>query len=132
MIRLYRAAGAALALMLCALPAAPARADEAKGVPIRRCLLVVDGKTYINGPCIYYPMADGSFFGKGSFQIAERLPDKHDVMGYFAQVDIGKRFASVNWNAGPKSTHAQAFLGEDFKREGACWVNARAKVCAWK
>lgn len=81
------------------------------------CLLVVKGKTYISGTCKYNADPDGSFrlFGKQYFT-------------YLSVFEDGT--AEASWNADPKSTHAHAPLGA-LKREGACWVNATAKICAW-
>ncbi len=82
------------------------------------CSLTVGSKTYLKGTCVYDADADGSFrlFG-----------DKYFV--YLNMLDKG--VAGVSWNETPDSSHAQAPLGEDFKRDGACWVGKKAKVCAW-
>ena len=111
---------------------AAASADP-KPSKVARCLLVVRDKAYIDGPC-YYTRLDtlNSGMGKGSFQIAQRDYDGKGAMGYFAQLDVEDTFVSLNWNADPKSFHADALLGEDFKRNGACWLNSVAKVCAWQ
>lgn len=79
------------------------------------CTLIVDGKTYINGRCDFEADADGSFriFGKR----------------YFAYVDVEGDSAHATWNKDPKATHAHSDLGT-FARKGACWENARARICA--
>lgn len=82
------------------------------------CSLTVGSKTYLKGTCVYDADADGSFrlFG-----------DK-----YFVYLNVfEKSVAGVSWNGKSQASHAQESLGEDFKRDGACWVGKQAKVCAW-
>jgi hypothetical protein len=80
-----------------------------------QCKLVVDGKTYIDGPCDFESDPDGSFriFGKD----------------YFAYINVDGKTADASWNMDPKSTHAQASLGT-LTRKGACWVSATVEICA--
>ncbi|MEP6947258.1 MAG: hypothetical protein ABJA02_15165 [Acidobacteriota bacterium] len=85
-----------------------------------RCLLEVDGKKYISGGC-RIELEKG-----GSFQIYDLK--KH---GYFAYVDVNGNTAEGYWNEDPMATHAQSPLGT-LMRDGACWQNERAKVCAWR
>ena len=85
-----------------------------------RCLLQVDGKKYISGAC-RIDLQKG-----GSFQLYDLK--KH---GYFAYVDVDGNTAEGYWNEDPMATHAQSPLGT-LTREGACWQNERAKVCAWR
>lgn len=82
------------------------------------CELQVKGKTYLKGTCMYDADADGSF---------RLMGDKYFV--YLSMLEGG--VANVSWNESPENSHAQALLGEDFKRKGACWVGKNAKVCAW-
>lgn len=86
-----------------------------------RCLLVVDGRTYLNGSCPVELLPGGSFMvgaGRGA--------------RYFAQVNVdGKTDASGYWNEEPGATHAHSSLG-NLRRNDACWVNDRAIVCAWR
>ncbi|HVZ52236.1 MAG TPA: hypothetical protein VG986_09735 [Pseudolabrys sp.] len=79
------------------------------------CKLVVNGKTYLDGQCLFEADKDGSFriFGKD----------------YFAYINVHGGTAEASWNADPKSSHAQAPLGT-LTRKGACWVNATAQICA--
>lgn len=90
------------------------------------CSLTVDGKVYLNikKTCrIEFIGKDGSF----TINTNSTKPD------YFAYVTIlEKDLAGVSWNKTPKSTSAQAPLGEDFRRKGGCWIGKRAKVCAFK
>ena len=88
-----------------------------------RCLIEVDGKAYLFGQC--------------------NLMDRYDNGLSVGMVDTGKPspyFASVStnddgsgdgfWNEEPTASHAQTPLGR-MKRSGGCWLNDRAKVCAW-
>lgn len=81
------------------------------------CTLVVKGKSYIEGECLFEADPDGSF----------RISAKD----YFAYVNVnaGGKTAEASWNADPSATHAHASLGM-LTRKGACWENANAKVCA--
>ena len=85
-----------------------------------KCLLVVDGKTYIDGPCDFTAT-------KEQFEISNRGTGKGL---FFAIVDIEPEGAEGFWNAERGATHAHSRLGP-LKRQGGCWVNDRAKVCAW-
>lgn len=85
-----------------------------------RCLLEIDGKKYISGAC-RIEMQNG-----GSFQIYDLK--KH---GYFAYVDVSGSTAEGYWNEDPRATHAHSPLGT-LTRDGACWLNDHAKICAWR
>ncbi len=87
-----------------------------------KCVLQVDGKTYLNGPC---PM---SVEKGGDFTIGT---DGTKAGKYFAMVSIDKAAGTADgWWSGPDGgTHAHDPLGT-LTRQGACWVNERAKVCA--
>lgn len=86
-----------------------------------RCLLVVDGKTYLNGPCPVSIDPDGSFsVGTGP------------KASFFAYVNVEPSGVAVgSWNEERGATHAHSSLGE-LKRNGACWTNDKAIVCAWR
>lgn len=94
--------------------------DWRKGAEGREvdCLLQVKGKTYLKGTCKYNADQDGSFrlFG-----------DKYFV--YLNTLENG--LAGASWNETLDSSHAHSLLGEDFKRQGACWIGKNAKICAW-
>ncbi len=89
----------------------------AEGRPVT-CQLTVKGKTYLNGTCMYDADQDGSFrlFG-----------DKYFV--YLST--FGDGTAGASWNGVSQASHAQEPLGEGFKRDGGCWSNRTAKICAW-
>ena len=92
------------------------------------CKLVVDGKTYVDMPknCSIWMANDSS----GSFWINT---DRDSFLGdYFAEImPAGDGTASGNWNGEKGATHAQSFLGENFRMgKGGCWSNARATICA--
>jgi hypothetical protein len=84
-----------------------------------RCHLVVDGAEMFKGPCRIGLDPDGSF------TIYENREP-----GYFAMVMREGTMAEGYWNGDRSSTHAQAELGM-LRRDGACWTNDRARVCAW-
>jgi len=95
-----------------------------------RCLLVVNGRTFLSGSCDFEPIdKDGSFMfskkGNPYFAYLLRYPDE----------------AYGSWNEDPDSLRAYADLGP-MRRQGACWVNkyryansgepGTTKICAWK
>lgn len=100
-------AGVALAAFV----AAPALAAQKPA----SCTLVVKGKSYIEGACQFEADPDGSFriFGKD----------------YFAYVNVTGKTAEASWNGAAKASHAHEPLGA-LTRNGACWENATAKICA--
>jgi len=81
------------------------------------CTLVVKGKSYIEGECLFEADPDGSFriFGADYFA--------------YVNVDAGGKTAEASWNGTSKASHAHEALG-NLTRKGACWENAGAKVCA--
>jgi hypothetical protein len=88
-----------------------------------RCLLEVDNKEYLNGPCPITMENDGSC----SIGASEDQP-----ITYFAVISVtGKDVGEGFWNEEKGANHAHAPLGK-LVRTGACWQNQKAKVCAWK
>ena len=88
-----------------------------------KCLLSVDGKIYLNATCnIDISASDGSF----SIGTGESSREKH-----FAVVNVGpvKRRAIGYWNGVLGEDRAHESLGI-LVRRGACWINARARICA--
>lgn len=84
-----------------------------------KCLLKIDGKTFIDGHC------DVRLMGGGDFQVMSR---DHT---YFAQV-LGVPSGSPTgyWNEDKFANHAHTTVGV-LIRNGACWSNAKATICAW-
>lgn len=85
------------------------------------CLIEVEGKTYLRGPCPVMKMGTVMMVGSDGEQ---------SLSPYFAQISINPDgTADGRWSAVPKSTHAQTPLGT-LRRSGSCWENPVAKVCA--
>ena len=105
-------------LLVAAAFSLPAQAET-----ISRCVLEVDGVSYLDGPCDF----DGHDKG-GSFTISV-----NDPLPYFATVDVGYDPISPDavWNGPNAESHAHDYLGE-LTRDGACWVNESVKVCAYR
>lgn len=124
-VGLWEAAGrpCALALALLAgsllagLPDA-ARAFEGK------CLLEVNGTSYLDAPCNIDLDADGSF----SIGAGETTHSKYFA---FVNVEPGTDHALGYWNGVDAEEHAHTDLGT-LVRKGACWANDTARVCAWR
>lgn len=91
------------------------------------CYLKIDGKVYldIRKTCPMFPLGDG----KGGLIL--NSDGENEVKTYFAYLTPnGDGTAGATWNEEPGITHAQALLSENLKREGACWSDARVKICA--
>ena len=113
---------AACVVALCGLTGSAAIAAQRPAL----CKLVVKGKTYINGRCNFE-----DFGADGSFAIGVLGDDQPIPVGgfYFAYVDVHGNTAEAKWNEDPKDLHANAPLGT-LIRNGACWENAIAQICA--
>ncbi|WP_267554137.1 hypothetical protein [Rhizobium rhizogenes] len=86
------------------------------------CFLEVDGQIYLQGRCTYVPDPNGSFSietddpgGKYFAYLATSAPNE----------------ATGFWNGTAGGTHAHEDLGK-LHRNGGCWVNDTAKICAWR
>lgn len=89
-----------------------------------KCLLEVEGTVYIDGRCLVRMEANGDF------QIDASSDD--EPLTYFATVSITSRGVGKGfWNEERGASHAQTPLGV-LRKNGACWENAAAKVCAEK
>ena len=88
------------------------------------CYLSVGSRTYLDGPCNIDLSPGGSF----SIGTGERRRSR-----YFAMVNIDESdgTALAYWNGVEGASHAHDDLGTVIRR-GGCWVNNRAKVCAWR
>ena len=98
----------------------PASADKlVKG----ECFLSVKGKTYTDGPCVIAMYPGGSFTqGTGRDPL------------YWGTIGTPRNgWAGGSWTgaADPGARHAHDSLGM-LKQQGGCWVNAQARLCAWK
>jgi hypothetical protein len=120
-------------------PYAPVAPDNAK------CLLSVNGRSRIDGPCLYTPEGGGSFefddnkgrafcyHRENDCSMAETIVTRD---GYFGMLDVGSPgIADAHWNAG-QGLHAQDDLGM-LHRTGACWTSVprarpRVKLCVWR
>ena len=82
------------------------------------CVLKVDGKTHIDGPCAI-------LLGKtGYFGVYGLTND------YFSFVSPSNGIGDGSWNGVEQESHAHEDLGT-LVRDGGCWSNRRATVCAW-
>lgn len=114
-----------------------------------RCLLEVDGRKLISGPCTYQISEDGSFEFHGPRQVFPGV-DYSDAAfpqgistDYFVQVDRERNKDvptgwDAFWNEDKRATHAQAHIGP-VKRKGACYTadksyytGSKAQICLWK
>jgi hypothetical protein len=88
-----------------------------------RCLIIVDGRTYLKGTCNIRISPGGSF----TVGVDDERRSEH-----FAYVSLdGAGIARGSWNGVDAESHAHDELGT-LVRKGACWQNARARICAWR
>jgi hypothetical protein len=119
------------------------------------CLIRVDGKTYLSHQCIVHitrerpsgsaSVAIGTWYSKlggyfdpqlGGYFAFIRRPARSEGTGGTWGIDAkavsqnrkGSGTWSADWNAG--ESHAHNDLGE-FRHVGSCWINERAKLCAF-
>lgn len=91
------------------------------------CLLEVDRRAYLDGPC-KIEMKQGEnliVFGVGETERSSKY-----VAYVFLEPDtpgVARRY----WNGVEAASHAHDELGP-LSKDGECWVNDRAKVCAWR
>jgi hypothetical protein len=112
------------ALAVIGIACSAAIAATSAGAAEGRCLIVVEGHTYLKGGCNITIEPGGSF----KVGVGEQSRSK-----YFAYVTLGSEpgFARGSWNGVEADDHAHSDLGS-LKRKGACWSNERAEVCAWQ
>jgi hypothetical protein len=105
-----------------------------------RCLLVVDGKTRISGKCAYTIKKGGEFFIEGPRQIYDGIDYPTANFGaeqrsrdYWAHVyrDDDGQWAGYG-NSDIRATHGNGPTWKPLQRQGACFVNAQARVCLWR
>ena len=121
----------AVAFLVSPLMSTVAEAEETaiakEGRKVRKCLMEVDGKTYINGPCNFARHEEG-----GGFAI-EGLNNRQIDRGIWPwSASVSAEGGFWNNDGGYPASHQHDTFGGPMWREGACWVNARARVCAWK
>ncbi|WP_141683709.1 hypothetical protein [Rhizobium sp. AC27/96] len=86
------------------------------------CFLEVDGQIYLQGRCTYVPDPNGSF----------SIGTDDPAGKYFAYLATSApNEATGFWNGTAGGTHAHEDLGK-LHRNGGCWVNDTAKICAWR
>lgn len=122
------AASAQALVRLAQASSAPVRAPEARQAPAQplpaytgpgQCLLQVEGRKYLEGQC----QIEQSRTQLKIMPAGRRLT-------YFATILIDEAEASRGyWNEERGANHAHSDLGE-LNRQGNCWVNATARVCA--
>lgn len=104
--------------------ATTANAKEAK------CLLAFEGEIYMNGPCTFDAESDGSFW----ITTSDGMWSASLTVGH----DGDPQYAYGVWNSDEPDENGRyvpanrlhGILGE-LKRNGACWSNRDAVVCAW-
>jgi hypothetical protein len=90
---------------------------------IGRCMLEVNKVKYLNGQCFISIEQNGNLFIG---------PKEQDKISYFALLNVtGKNIGEGSWNEEEGASHAHTPLG-NMQRNGACWENSTAKICAWK
>lgn len=90
---------------------------------VGKCLLQVNGQTYMDGECDVALERDGSFFMGAGHNVSPR---------YFVYINIVfPNQATGNWNGREMESHAGEPLG-NLVRNGDCWQNETVKACSWK
>jgi hypothetical protein len=108
-----------------------------------KCYFAVNGKTFINGACNFEFMnGDGSFsfddmklktkclsydLGPGQCSTASTGVTRKGTFGQLVITSPGR--AKIYWNGG-NAIHAHGEISP-VTRNGACWQNNQAKLCAW-
>jgi hypothetical protein len=132
-----------LTILILAMAFGPAAAQSQhrlpKGYAWGRCLLVVDGKTQISGKCGYHISKGGAFEIAGARQVYEGIDYRNPSgsgAGQMSKDYWGNLFRDDDgtWTGYSNSeidlTHGDQRWGT-VKREGACYVNDRVRVCLW-
>ncbi|SFR61640.1 hypothetical protein SAMN04488005_3280 [Yoonia tamlensis] len=93
------------------------------------CLLVVDGEFYMNGTCEFTAETGGDF-------TATTQSDDGQIewsASMFIEDGVGKMAWNGDGQEGQRMTPAghQHTVEHAMKRDGACWANKTALLCAW-
>jgi hypothetical protein len=89
------------------------------------CLLEITGRSYLNGTCNIVLQEGGSFtIGRGDRQHRSR----HSAA---VVLDPQEGVAYGHWNGRDAKGPMDQELGA-LTRQGGCWINDHAKVCAWR
>ena len=108
--------------------ATPGRADEG------RCLIKVNGRTFLKGTCNIEIRAGGSF----TVGVGDQSRSKHFA---YVNLDSTSGKAQAYWNgSNPGNDHAGELILDELTRRGACWSNNEKKkrkkattmICAWR
>jgi hypothetical protein len=83
------------------------------------CLVVLEGRTYIDGPCEYESFPEGHFIVTLDRRSAKVM------------VDIGFRVGHALYEDTAPANPEARLIG-DVHREGSCWINRVGRVCAWQ
>ena len=87
------------------------------------CLFEVDGQRVIDGPCQFVAHRGGSF---------RIFTLRGSGLEYVAEVNrVGPEQAFGNWNGQQGDPIPRIPLGV-LMPSGACWTNARVRLCAWQ
>jgi hypothetical protein len=132
-------------LPLLALLSSPAGAERSRRLPAGyhqgRCLYVVDGKQRIAGRCYYTISKGGGFHIDGPRQVyggVDTVDRGSDARTYsrdwWADVfkDDDGSWTGYGNEESIGSVHGEGPMFGPMRREGACFVGERAKVCLWR
>jgi hypothetical protein len=87
-------------------------------------MIAVDDRTFLNGTCNIEVRPGGSF----TVGVGDKSRSKYFA---YVQVDHAMDSGQGYWNGLEAESHAHEDLGM-LKKKGACWQNARARICAWR
>lgn len=93
------------------------------------CYFEVDGQVPLDGLCRFMR---NEFYGPGGFGLASFMTDKKIFL-----VDLKRKpgdppgTGAGSWNGRPGLMQVATPVGE-LTTSGPCWVNERARICAWK
>ena len=89
------------------------------------CLLVIDGKTRIDGPCKYslrFYQDERAYFE------AAKSDKRTNTFAYLDFDDASRSAGERLWNGEDRAPRATVPLGR-LTHHGACWINPTSKLC---